>query len=151
MCSIFLTCPSVQFSSVTQPCPTLCDPLNCSKAVFPAHHQLTELTQIHVQRVSDAIQPSHPLSSPSLPAFSLSNFRVFSNESALHIKWPKIWSFSFNISSSNEYLGLICFRVDWFDLLFFKGLSRVLSNTTFQKHQCFGTHLSLWSNSHMHT
>ena len=79
------------------------------------------------------------------------SIRVFSNELALCIGWPKYWSFSFSISSSNEYLGLICFRVDWFDLLFFKRLSRVFSNITFQKHQCFGTHLSLWSNSHIHT
>ena len=79
--------------------------MDCSTPGFPVYHQLLELTQTH------AIQPSHPLSFPS-PAF-----RVFSNESVLHIKWPKYWSFSFSISPSNECLGLISFRIDWFDLL----------------------------------
>ena len=76
------------------------------------------------------------------------SIRVFSKESTLHIRWPKYWSFS--ISSSNEYLGLISFRIDWFDLLAVQGLSRVFYNTTVQKHQFFGTQLSLWSNSHIH-
>ena len=71
------------------------------------------------------------------------SIRVFSNESVLHIKWPKYWSFSFSISPSNEYSGLISFRIDWFDLLHFKGLSRVFSNTTVQKHRFFSTQLSL--------
>ena len=93
---------------------TLCDPMGCSMPGFPAHHQLLEFTQIHVHRVSDAIQPSHPLSSPSPPAF---NLWLFSNESVLHIRWPKYWSFSFSISPSNEYSGLISFRIDWFGLL----------------------------------
>ena len=77
--------------------------------------------------------------------------RVFSNESVLHIRWSKYWSFSFSISPSNEYSGLISFRMDWLDLLQSKGLSRVFSNTTVQKHQFFGTQLSLQSNSHSHT
>ena len=77
--------------------------------------------------------------------------RVFSNESALHIRWPKYWRFSFSIRLSSEYSGVISFRTDWFDLLQSKGLSRVFSNTTVQKHQFFGTQLSLWSNSHIHT
>ena len=76
------------------------------------------------------------------------SIRVFSNESALHISWPKYWSFSFNIGPSNEHPGLISFRMDWVDLLESKGLSRVFSNTTVQKHQFFGTQLSLQSNSH---
>ena len=71
------------------------------------------------------------------------NIRVFSNESVLHIMWPKYWSFSFNVSPSNEYSGLISFRMDWFDLLVSKGLSRVFSNTTIQKHQFFSAQLSL--------
>ena len=71
------------------------------------------------------------------------SMRVFSNESALHIRWPKYWSFSFNISPSNEHPGLISFRMDWLDLLAVKGLSRVFSNTTVQKHQFFGAQLSL--------
>ena len=80
------------------------------------------------------------------------SIRVFSNESALCIRWPKYWSFSFSIRPSmNKYSGLISFRTDWLDLLQTKGLSRVFSNTTVQKHQFFGAQLSLWSNSHIHT
>ena len=79
------------------------------------------------------------------------SIRVFSNESVLHIRWPKYQSFSFNISPSNEYSGLVSFRIDWFDPLQFKRLSRVFSNTTVQKHQFFGAQLSLQSNSHIHT
>ena len=81
----------------------------------------------------------------------LPSFRVFYSESVLHIRWPKYWSFSFSFSPSNEYSGLISFRVDWFDLLLSKELSRVFSSTTVQKHQFFGAQLSLWSNSHIHT
>ena len=105
---------SVQFSSVTQSCPTLCDPIDCSTPGFPVHHPLLELAQTHVHWVSDAIQPSHSLLSPSPPFPSI---RVFSNKSVLCIRWPKYWSFSFNISPSNEYSGLISFRIDWLDLL----------------------------------
>ena len=79
------------------------------------------------------------------------SIRVFSNESALHIRWPKYWSFSFSISPFNEYSRLISFRIDWFDLLQSKGLSRVFSSTTDQKHHFFAAQLSLWSNSHIHT
>jgi len=81
----------------------------------------------------------------------LSNIRVFSNESALRIRWPKYWTFSFNITPSNEHPGLISFKMDWLDLLAVQGISRVFSNTTVQKHQFFGTQLSLQSNSHIHT
>ena len=130
-------------SSVSQSCLTLCDPMDCSMPGFPVHHQLPEFTQIHVHLVSDAIQPSHPLSSPSPPAFNLSQNRVFSNESALCIRWPKYWSFSFNISPSNEYLGLISFIIAGLISLQSKGFSRVFSNTTVQKHQFFGTQTSL--------
>ena len=76
--------------------------------------------------------------------------RVFSNESVLHIRWSKYWSISFNIRPSNEYSGLIPFRIDWFDLLAVEGLSRVFSNTIFQKHWSSGAQLSLWFNSHIH-
>ena len=86
-------------SSVAQSCLILCNPMDCSTPGFPVHHQLPELTQIHVHQVSDAMQPSHPLSFPSPPTFNLSSIGVFSNESVLHIRWPKYWSFSFNISS----------------------------------------------------
>ena len=107
-----------QFSSVqSQSCPTLCDPTDCSMPGFPVHHQLPEFTQTHVHWVGDAIQPSHPLSSPSPLPSIFPNIRVFSNGSAPHIRWPKYWSFSFNISPSNEYPGLISFRMDWLDLL----------------------------------
>ena len=86
---------------------------------LPILHQLPELTQTHVHRVGDAIQPSDALSSPSPPTFNFpfNISRVFSNESGLHITWPKYWSFSFSISLSNEYLGLISFSMDWLDLL----------------------------------
>ena len=96
---------SVQFSSVTQSCPTLCNPMNCSMPGLPVHHQLPEFTQTHVHRVSDAIKPSHPLSAPSLLPPIPPSIRVFSNESALHMRWPKYWSFS--ISPSKEHPGLI--------------------------------------------
>ena len=85
--------------------------MNCSTRGLPVHHQLPEFTQTHIHRVSDAIQPSHLLSSPIPPSI-----RVFSSESTLHIRWPKYWSFSFNISPSNEHPGLISFRMDWLDL-----------------------------------
>ena len=115
-----------QFRSVIQSCPTLCDPMNCSMPGFPVHHQLPELAQTHVHSVNDAIQPSHPLLSPSPPAFNPSRIRVFSNESVLHIRWPKYWSFSFSISPSNEYSGLISFRMDWLDLLAVQGTLNIL-------------------------
>ena len=108
---------SVQFSSVTQLCPTLCDPMNCSTPGLPVHHQLPEFTQTHVHRVCDAIQPSHPRSSPSPPAPNPSQHHSFSNGSTLCMRWPKYWSFSFSIIPSKEIPGLISFRVDWLDLL----------------------------------
>ena len=110
------------FSSVSQSCLTLCDPIYCSTTGFRIHHQLSELTQTHVHRAGDAIQPSHPLSSPSPPA----SIRVFSNESVFRISWPKYWSFSFSISPSNEYSGLISFRMDWSDLLAVQGTLKSL-------------------------
>ena len=109
-----MTIISVQFISVAQLCLTLCNPMDCNMPGFPVHHQLPELAQTHVHRVGDAIQLVHPLSSPSPPAFP--STRVFSNESVLSIRWPKYWSFSFSISPSSEYSGLISFRIDWFDL-----------------------------------
>ena len=112
---------SVQFSSVTQSCLTLCNPINCSTPGLPVHYQLPEFTQTHVHWVGDAIQPSHPLLSPSPPAPNLPSTRVFSNESVLCIRWPKYWSFSFSISPSNEHPGLISFRMDLLDLLAVQG------------------------------
>ena len=104
-------------SSVAQSCKTLCDPMDCSTPGLPVHHQLPELTQTHVHWVGDAIQPSHPLLSPCIPSVSLSQHEGLFQESVLCIRWPKYWSFNFNISPSNEYSGLISFRMDWLDLL----------------------------------
>ena len=103
-----------------------CDPMSCSTPGLPVHHQLLEFTQIHVYRAGDAIQPSHPLLSPSPPAPNRSQHQGFSNESAFCIRWPKYWSFSFSISPSNEYSGLISFRIDWFDLLAVQGTLKSL-------------------------
>ena len=118
---------------VAKSCSTLWNPMDCH------HWQSTN----H--------QPSHPLLPPSLPALNFSSIRVFSSGLALCIKWPNYWNFSFSISPSNEYLGLISFRIDWFDprdqTLWSEGLSRVYSSTTVLKHQFFGTQSSLWSNS----
>ena len=97
-----------QFSSVAQLSPTLCDPMDRITPGFPVHHQHLKLVQTHVHRVSDAVQPSHLLPSPFPPAF-FPRIKIFSNDSVLHIRWPKYWSFSFSISPSNEYLGLISF------------------------------------------
>ena len=103
--------------------------MNRSMPGLPVHHQLPEFTQTHVHRVRDAIQPSHPLSTllllPSIP----SSIRVFSNESTLHMRWPKYWSFSFSIIPSKEHPGPISFRMDWFDLLAVQGtLKSLLQN-----------------------
>ena len=120
-------CFLVEFSSVAQSCPTLCDPMNYSMPGLPVHHQLPEFTQTHVHRVGDAIQPSHPLLSPSPPAHLIPpSIRAFSNESALHIRRPKYWSFSFSISPSKEYPGLISFRIDWLDFLAVQGTLKSL-------------------------
>ena len=140
-----------QFSPVAQSCPTPCNPMDCGTPGFPVHHQLPELAQTHVHWVGDAIQPSHPLSTPSPPAFDFSSIRVFSNESALHIRWRKYWSFSFSISPTNEYSGLISFRIDWFYLLTVQGTLKSLLQHQVQKHQFFGAQLSSQSNSHIHT
>ena len=99
--------------------------MNHSTPGLPVHHQLPEFTQTHVHRVSDAIQPSHPLSSPS-PTLNLSKHQGLSNESALQIRCPKYWSFSFNISPSNEHPGLISFRMDWLHLLAVHGTLKSL-------------------------
>ena len=105
----------------------LCDRMDHSTPGLPdVHHQLSESTQTHVHWVSDAIQLSHPLLSPSPPAFNLSQHQVFSNESALCIRWPKYWSFSFNISPSNEHPGLFSFRMDWLDLFADQGTLKSL-------------------------
>ena len=106
-----------------QSCPSLCDPMDCSTPGLPVHYQLPELAQTHAHGVTGAVQPSHPLPSPSPPAFKFSSIRGFSSELAFLIRWPKFWSFSFSISisTSNEYSGLISFKIDWFDLLAVQG------------------------------
>ena len=118
---------------------------------FPVHRQLPELAQTHVHQVSDAIQPSHLLSSPSPPTFSLSQHQGLFKWVSSSIRWPKHWSFSFSISPSNEYSGLISFSVNWWISLQSKGPSRIFSNTTVQKHQFFSAQPSSQSNSHIHT
>ena len=120
------------FSSVAQSCPTLCDPMECSTPGLPVHHQLPESSQTHFHWVSDAIQPSHPLSSPSPSALNLTSIRVLSSESALRMRWPKYGGFSFSISPSKEHPGLI--SLGWTGWISFqsKGLSGVFSNTTFK-------------------
>ena len=126
----------------------LCNPMDYSTPDSPVLHCLQEFAQTHVHWVDDAIQSSHPLwPHLLLPSIFLS-VTVFSNELALHMICPKYWSFS--ISPSNEYSGLIPFRIDWFDLLASKGLSRVFFSTTVQKHQFLGTQPSVWSNTHIH-
>ena len=116
----------VQFSSVAQSCLTLCDPVNRSTPGLPVHHQLPEFTQTQVHRVRDAIQPSHPLSSPSPPAPNPSQHQSLSNESTLRVRWPKYWSFIFSIIPSKEIPGLISFRMDWLDLLAVQGTLKSL-------------------------
>ena len=100
--------------------------MNRSTPGLPVHHQLLKFTQTHVHRVSDAIQPTHPLSSLSPPALNLSQHQGLFNESALCISGPKYWSFSFNISPSNEHPGLTSFRLDWLDLLAVQGTLKSL-------------------------
>ena len=104
----------------------LCNPMDSSMPGLPVHQQLPEFTQIHVHWVSDAIQPYHPRLPLLLLPSIFPSIRVFSNESALHIMWPKYWSFSFSISPSNEHSGLISFRMDWLDLLAVQGTLKSL-------------------------
>ena len=135
---------SVQFSSVAQSCPAVCDPMNCSMPGLPVHHHLPEFTQTQVHRVHDAIQPSHPLASPSPPAPNPSQHQSFSNEPTLHMRWPKYWSFSFSILPSKEIPGLISFRIDWLDLPAVQGTLKSLlqhhsSKASILRHSAFFT------------
>ena len=125
-------------SSVAQLCPTLCDPMDCSTPGFSVHYQLPELAQTHVHRVGDAIQPSHLLSSPSLPAFNHSQ-----HQGLLQCVSSSHWSYSFSISPSNEYSGLISFTIDRFDLLAVQGTLKSLLQHHSSKHQFFSAQLSL--------
>ena len=138
---------SVQFSSVAQSCLTLCDPMNRSTPGLPVHHQLPEFTQTHVHRVGDAIQASHPLSSPFPPAPSPSQHQsLFQWVNSSH-EVAKVLELLLPKNTQNwsplEWTGWISLQ--------FKELSRVFSNTTVQKHQFFGARLSSQSNSHIHT
>ena len=128
-------CISVQFSSVAHSCPTLCYPMNHSTLGLPIHHQLWSLPK--PMSIESVMPSNHLILCPPLlhlPSI-FPTIRVFSNESALCIRWPKYWNFSFNICPSNDHPGLISLQS--------KELSRVFSNTTLQKHQFFGTQLSL--------
>ena len=123
---IIICIRSDQIRSVAQSCSTLWDPMNRSTPGLPVHHHLPEFTDTHVHRVSDAIQPSHPLSSPSPLAPNPSQDQSLFQGSTLCMRWPKYWSFSFNISPSNEHTGLISFRMDWLDLLAVQGTLKSL-------------------------
>ena len=141
---------SVQFISVTQSCPTLCDPMNCSTPGLPVHHQLLEFTQTHIHRVGDAIQPSHPLLSPSPPAPNPSQHESFPMSQLF--AWGDQ---STGVSASVSFLPKHTqdWSLEWtgWISLHSKGLSRIFSNTTVQKHQFVSTQLSSQSNSHIHT
>ena len=136
------------FSSVTQSRLTLCDPMDCSTPGFPVHHQFPKLSQTHVRPVSNAIHLifCHPL---LLPPSIFPSIRVFSNESVLRIRWSKYWSFS--ISPSMNFQDWIPLGLTGRKSLQYKGLTRVFSNTTVQKHQVFSTQLSLWTKSRFDT
>ena len=128
---------------VAQLCLTLCNPMDFSMLGFPVLHYLPEFAQTHILWVHDAIQPSHPLSFPSpLCPQSFPASGPFPISQFFHIRWPKYWSFSFSISPPNEYSGFPLGWTGWISLLS-KGLSRVFSNTTVQKHQFFSAQLSL--------
>ena len=146
-----LNTSSVQFSSVTQSCPTLCDPMNCNTPGLPVHHQLPESTQIHVivlAMPSNHLILCHPLL--LLPSI-FPSVRVFSNESALHIRWAKYWSFSFSISPSSEHPGLISFRMDWLDLLAVQGTLKSLLQHHSSKASILWRSAFFQSNSHICT
>ena len=150
--SLSLAWLTLQFSSVPQSYPTLCDPMNhtphqASLSITNSRSSL-KLTPVESVMPSSHLIFCHPLLLlPPIPP----SIRVFSNESTLRMRWPKYWSFSFSIIPSKEIPGLISFRMDWLDLLQSKGLSRIFSNTTVQKHQFCGAQLSSQSNSHIHT
>ena len=136
----------VQFSSVAHSCPTLCDPMDCSTPGLPVHHQLLEFTQTQVHRVGDAIQTSHPPSSPSPPAPNPSqNQGLFQCVNSSH-EVAKVWSFSVSISPSNEYSGLISFRMDWLDLLAVQGTLKSLLQHHSSKASTFTPIHDRWKN-----
>ena len=129
-----------QLSSVTQSCPTLCDPKDWNTPGLPVHHQLPEFTQTHVHWVSDATQPSHPLSSPSLPAVNLSQHQVLFKWVSSSHQVAKVLEFQLQHQSSNEYSGLIYFRMDWLDLLAVQGTFKSLLQHYSSKASILHTH-----------
>ena len=141
---------SVLFSSFAQSYPTVCDPMDGSRQGFPVHHQLLELAQTQVYQVGNAIQPSHPLSSPSPPAFNLSQHQsLFKWVSSSH-QVAKVLELQLQIIPMNIQDWFPLRLTDWISLLS-KGISKVFSNTAVQKHQFFSAQLSLWSSFHIHT
>ena len=141
----------VQFSSVAQSCLTLCDPMDCSMPGLPVHRHLPESTQTHVHWVSDAIQPSHPLSSPSPPAFNLSQHRgLFQWVSSSH-QVVQVLEFQLPHSPSNEYSGLISLRMDWLDLLAVQGTLQSLLQNHSSKVSILQCSAFSQFNSHIHT
>ena len=140
--------PSVQFSSVTQSCPTLYDHMNCSMPGLPVYHPLPELTQL--MSIESVMPFNHLiLCRPILlPPWIFPSIGVFSNESVLRIRWPKYWSVSFSIRPSKEHPGLISFRIDWLDLLAVQGILKSLLQHHSSKASILGTQPSLWSNLH---
>ena len=148
---IFLHDPLAQKSVQSLSRVQLCDPMNCSMSGFPVHHQLPGLAQTHIHWL---VMPSNHLilCRPLLLLLSIfSSIRIFSSESVLPIKWAKYWSFSFSISPSNEYSGLISFRIDWFDLLAVHGTLKSLLQHHSSKASILQHSVFLWSNSHIHT
>ena len=134
----------IQFSSVAQSCLNLCNLMNHSTPGLPVYHQLPEFNQTHVHWVGDANQPSHPLSPLSPPAHNLSQHQGFFKWVLSSIRWPKYWSFSFNISPSNEHPGLISFRMHWLDILAVQGTLKSLlqhhsSKASILRHSTFFT------------
>ena len=123
---MFLNMYSVRFNSVAQSCPTLCDPTNLSTSGLPVHYQVPESTQTHVHWVNDSMQPSHPLSFPSLPAPNLSQHQGLFKWVSSSRQVAKVLEFQFNISPSNEQPGVISFRMGWLDLLSVQGTLKSL-------------------------
>ena len=147
------SCHWARFNSVSQSCPTLYSCMDHSMPGFPVHHQLPELIQTHVYPTIWMMPPNHfilrcPL--VFLPSI-FPSIRVFLNESVLHIRWPKYWSFSFSISPSNEYSGFISFRIYWFGLLAVQGTLESLLQHHSSKASVLWAQPSLWSNSHICT
>ena len=128
---------------------TLCYPMDSNMPGFRVLYHLPEYAQTHVRLTGDAILPSHPLLFPSPPAFNPSQHQGLSSDAVLPIRWPKHWTFSFSISPSNEYSGLISFGIDRFDLLAIQGTLKSLLQDHSSKTSIL--QLSLWSNPHIHT